>query len=185
LKNDSEKLTILSSIDLNEFKKFLKNLSKKTYFNFNTFGSIHSKNLEKISKYELIRKDKIKFFSMIGNNLIAYSFLTKFEKITKKHSCVLGIVIIDEWQNKGFGKKIVQHMIKTAWNKGYKKIWLTVFTDNLPALKIYKDLGFEIEGIFVEDEIIKNKKRDVVSMAIFKQNKKTNEKRTKIMRKIK
>ena len=47
-------------------------------------------------------------------------------------------------------------MIKTAWKKNLKKIWLSVFSDNIPAQKIYRNLGFELEGIFLDDEISLN-----------------------------
>ena len=44
------------------------------------------------------------------DELIAYSYLTKFDKKSKKHNCILGIVISDKWQGKGFGKKICKYI---------------------------------------------------------------------------
>lgn len=176
-----KKLIIKNKSNANDLKQFFTNLSKQTYYNFNTFGVINYNNIDKIIKYEIIRKDKIKFFSFINDELIGYSFLIKFEKSTKKHNCILGLVIKDKWQNKGYGKKIVKFMIDLAWKKNYQKIWLTAFADNLSALKIYKDLGFEIEGVFIDDELVKNNKRDIVSMAIFRNNKNSSIERERIL----
>lgn len=176
-----KQIIIKNKSNASELKQFFTNLSKQTYYNFNTFGVINYNNINKIIKYEIIRKDKIKFFSFINDELIAYSFLTKFEKSTKKHNCILGLVIKDKWQNMGYGKKIVKFMIDVAWKKNYQKIWLTVFADNLAALKIYKDLGFEIEGVFIDDELIDNNKRDIVSMAVFRSNKNSSIKRERIL----
>jgi RimJ/RimL family protein N-acetyltransferase len=162
-----------------KFRTFLLSLSEKTLNNFNPFGKITLKNIDKLVEKEFSRKDKIKFFTYIGNEIISYSYLTLFDKLSKKHNCILGIVIADNWQGKGYGKQICQHMIKTAWKKKLTKIWLTVFIDNIPAQKIYSKLGFELEGIFLDDEIINGKKRTVLSMAIFKDKKysKTNRKK--------
>lgn len=168
-------------VDAKKFSEFLLNLSKKTILTFNHFGEINSKNIELIVQKELERKDKIKFFVFLNNEMIGYGFLTKFEKIAKKHNCILGIVLTDSWQNQGFGKKICQHMIKTAWDKNMEKIWLTVYEENKIAKKMYKSLGFEIEGVFMKDEIIDNDEKNVISMAIFKNKDFDSKKRIKII----
>ena len=158
----------MRKVNPDDFKKFLLSLSPQTLKTFNPFGAIKNTNVICIVKKELGRNDKVKFFSYVEGKLIAYSFLTKFEKSTKKHSCILGIVVGDVWQKKGLGKQICKHMIKYAWKNKFKKIWLTVFLDNMYAIKFYKHLGFEVEGVFIYDEKLMKKYRDVVSMAIFK-----------------
>ena len=178
------KLTFRSSVSSSEFGKLLKNLGKKTYENFNTFGTINSSTLVSIIRHELSRKDKLRFFAFVNDDLISYSFLTKFEKKSKNHNCVLGIVIDDKWQNKSFGKEICKHMIQSAWKKNYQKIWLTVFFDNNRALKMYKNLGFQIEGIFMNDEKVNGKYRHVISMALFKNDKKILSNRKNILNKL-
>jgi len=151
-----------------KFKEFLLGIGKSSQDTFNHFGIINKKTVINIVKRELSRKDKIKFFLFFNNRLIGYSFLTKFDKPTKKHNCILGIVILDSFQNKGFGKKICKHMIKTAWKKNLSKIWLNVFYDNVNAFNLYKSLGFKIEGVFLNDEIQNKKYRHVISMAKLK-----------------
>ncbi len=177
-------LKIKFKIEHSKFKNFLENLSTHTYHNFNTFGKITSSNLNSIVKNELTRKDKIKFFTLVDNIVISYSFLTKFEKYSKKHNCTLGIVLDDKWQNKNYGKQICKFMIESAWKKKYKKIWLTVFSDNTRALVMYKNLGFKIEGIFMNDEMVNKKYRHVVSMALFHDDKKIDMTRKKILDKL-
>ena len=177
-------LKIKHSVKSEEFKKFLLRLSKKNLLNFNHFGVITKKNVEEILNNEIKRKDKIKYFSYFQNHLIAYSFLTKFEKPTKRHNSILGMIIVDEWQRKGFGIKICSHMIKHAWQKKYEKIWLTVFLDNAAAIKLYKKCGFEVEGVFLDDEKFRGVKRNVISMAIFRNSKYTAKRRNKIIKKL-
>ena len=161
-------LLIKSDVSQKLFEKFLLKLELKTLNEFSNFGSINKKNVAVIAENELRKENRIQFFSIINNEIIAYSFLEKFEKQSKKHNCILGIVVADAWQQKGWGKKICKHMINSAWEKDIEKIWLTVFDNNVSAIGLYKSLGFEIEGIFMNDELSLKKQRHVISMAIFK-----------------
>ena len=175
-------LSFKSRISSIVFKNFLLNLKPKTLAKFTKFGRITSKNVDYIVEKELKNSNNIKFFSFVNNELIAYSFLTKFEKPSKKHNCILGIVLVDTWQKKGFGKKICKHMIKTAWRKNFEKIWLTIYPDNVGAYRLYLDLGFEIEGIFLNDEKFRGTLKHKVSMAIFKKNFQNESKRKSILK---
>lgn len=161
-------IEIRNSTSTENFKKFLLEISEQTQSTFNYFGVISSDSINEILEKELSRKDKLRFFTFLENELIAYSFLTLFEKSTKKHNCILGIVIGDNWQNKGYGKKICQKMIEDAWKNGLEKIWLTVQYRNKKAIALYKLLGFEVEGVFINDEIFEKKYQIIISMALFK-----------------
>ena len=59
-------------------------------------------------------------------------------------------------------------MIEDAWKNGLEKIWLTVHYKNKKAIKLYKLLGFEVEGVFMNDEIFEEKHQIIISMARFK-----------------
>ncbi|EPA05336.1 GNAT family N-acetyltransferase [Candidatus Nitrosarchaeum limnium] len=178
------KLKISSKCEKKDFKNMLLGLSQKTLNDFTYFGKISKKNVEKIIFSELKDNKKIRFFIFLENELIGYSFLSKFIRKSKKHVCTYGIVIGDKWQGKGFGYQICKHMIETAWKKKFEKIWLTTYYDNKAALKVYKKLGFIVEGIFINEEKIHGKPRHVISMGLFKNNKnirKTHQKIFKIL----
>jgi RimJ/RimL family protein N-acetyltransferase len=173
-------LRIEETAEPDHLKEFLLSLTNDTLFTFNHFGHVKRSNVDAIVQKELARKDKIKFFSFIDDEMVAYSFLTLFDKPTKKHNCILGIVIRDSWQGKGLGKEICTHMIKKAWKVGLEKVWLNVHSDNPRAIRLYKSLGFEIEGVFMADEIVKGDVRHIVSMAIFKNRRFGKKERLKI-----
>lgn len=161
-------LKISSKCEKDEFKEFLLSLNKKTLEDFTYFGNISKKNVEGIILSELSNNKKNRFFVFLEKELIGYGFLTKFSRKTKSHVCTYGIVIGDKWQGQGYGLKICDHMIKIAWKKGFEKIWLTTYFDNMPAFTIYKKLGFEVEGIFLNEEKLHGKNRHVISMGLFK-----------------
>ena len=63
------------------------------------------------------------------------------------HSAGLGMSVHDDFQGQGIGTKLVAAAVDLAegW-LNIQRIELHVFTDNEPAIGLYKKFGFEIEG---------------------------------------
>jgi L-phenylalanine/L-methionine N-acetyltransferase len=63
------------------------------------------------------------------------------------HKGEIGMMVRDDWQGKGVGTAMMQAVIDLAdkW-LNLTRIELTVFTDNEPAIALYRKFGFEIEG---------------------------------------
>jgi putative acetyltransferase len=66
----------------------------------------------------------------------------------RKHVASFGMAVHDDFQGQGVGSALMEVMIELAerW-MGLTRIELTVYTDNAPAIALYKKFGFEIEGI--------------------------------------
>ena len=65
----------------------------------------------------------------------------------QKHVATLGIAISDDFQGKGIGSRLLAALIDAAENwHDIHRIDLMVFTDNAPAIGLYRKFGFEIEG---------------------------------------
>lgn len=65
-----------------------------------------------------------------------------------RHKADIGMMVRDDWQGKGVGTAMMQAVIDLAdkW-LNLTRIELTVYTDNEPAIALYRKFGFEIEGI--------------------------------------
>jgi L-phenylalanine/L-methionine N-acetyltransferase len=64
------------------------------------------------------------------------------------HSASIGIMVHTDYQGKGIGKAMFSKIIDLADNwLMLVRLELSVFKDNERAIKLYKSLGFEIEGI--------------------------------------
>ncbi|MCI0662689.1 MAG: GNAT family N-acetyltransferase, partial [Acidobacteria bacterium] len=59
----------------------------------------------------------------------------------------IGMMVRDDWQGKGIGAAMMRAVIDLAdkW-LNLARIELTVFTDNEPAIALYRKFGFETEG---------------------------------------
>ena len=68
-------------------------------------------------------------------------------RLRRAHVGDLGMAVHDKWAGKGVGTALIKAAIDLAdkW-LNLTRLELTVYTDNEPALHLYKKLGFEIEG---------------------------------------
>jgi len=53
------------------------------------------------------------------------------------------IIVHQNYRGKGIGRKLLEKIIEIAEERNYCKITLEVREDNLPAKKLYDDLGFK------------------------------------------
>ena len=58
------------------------------------------------------------------------------------HRCSIGIGVRKEYQGLGIGSILMEHALDFAKNAGYEVMELGVFSDNEPALALYKKMGF-------------------------------------------
>lgn len=95
----------------------------------------------------------------------------KIDPINYKHKYAeYGIMMGDrkEW-GKGYAKEASQLVINYCFSKALnlRKINLGVHSKNTPAVRLYKKMGFDTEGIYKKHVIVKNGYDDILRMAIF------------------
>ena len=65
----------------------------------------------------------------------------------RRHAASLGMSVHDGWRGKGIGSALMEAMLDLADNwLNLTRLELTVFTDNEPAIALYKKYDFQIEG---------------------------------------
>jgi L-phenylalanine/L-methionine N-acetyltransferase len=84
----------------------------------------------------------------VEGEVVAMAGLNLFPKSPRRrHVGYVGLAVHDKWQAKGVGTALMQALIDLAdkW-LNLSRLELAVFTDNEAALKLYRKLGFVIEG---------------------------------------
>ena len=72
-------------------------------------------------------------------------------------------------RGKGYAREASQLILRYAFGDlGLRRVYLCVFADNAAAIKLYEHLGFQIEGTLRQHEFKRGVFRDVVVMAILK-----------------
>lgn len=65
----------------------------------------------------------------------------------RRHAGGIGMGVHDDFQGRGVGTALMEAILDLAFNWiGLRRIELTVYTDNAPAVHLYQKFGFEIEG---------------------------------------
>jgi len=68
----------------------------------------------------------------------------------RRHVGQLGMAVRDDWQGKGAGTALMQAAVDLADKcLNLERLELDVYTDNGPAVRLYKKFGFVIEGTLV------------------------------------
>ena len=69
-----------------------------------------------------------------------FSVIKKMSLARKGH--VVSFAVLEEYRGKGIGKKLVEQAIEGMKIKKCNESYLEVRTDNIPAIKLYENLGF-------------------------------------------
>lgn len=115
------------------------------------------------------QKDKNKKFFTIcdGTKPIGFMGFSNISKTNKTANLFIAIGE-DEYRGKGNGKIAMQWLLNYGFTKlKLHKINLGVIKNNLNAFKLYKSLGFVIEGRWKEELFYKGRYYDALAMAIF------------------
>lgn len=70
-----------------------------------------------------------------------------------------GLAIHPDYAGKGSGLKMMKEIIELANQQGYKRVELSVAKENLRAIKLYKKVGFEVEGVLRKYTYLKQEGR--------------------------
>ena len=83
----------------------------------------------------------------IDTEIIGCAGLTVPPAMRRRHVGELGLAVHDNWQRQGVGTALLTAVVELAdrW-LNLMRLELTVYTDNAPAIVLYKKLGFREEG---------------------------------------
>ena len=85
--------------------------------------------------------------AVVDGEVVGVIGLHTSSKPRANHRAEIGMMVRDDWQGKGVGTALMRAVIDVAdkW-LNLMRLELTVFTDNEPAIALYRKFGFEIEG---------------------------------------
>jgi len=83
------------------------------------------------------------------DNIVGSLSLSVPERSPRRaHVGEIGLAVHDQWQARGIGTALVKAALELAdrW-LNLRRLELTAYVDNEPAIRLYKKFGFEIEGL--------------------------------------
>lgn len=70
------------------------------------------------------------------------------------HKVEFGVCVLQEFWGYGIGKNLLKESIRWADDNDIKKITLNVLQANERAIMLYKNNGFEVEGVLKRDKLL-------------------------------
>lgn len=78
-----------------------------------------------------------------GNGLMAMALPFPYKLWGRKYPAHLHIDILDEYQNMGYGSKLIESLLSELKKRNVRGVMLTANSDNSGAIRFYKRLGFK------------------------------------------
>jgi len=76
-----------------------------------------------------------------GDSIIGFANL--YDRQLNQYAFIGNVFIQPDYRGQGLGKLVLQYMIKAAFEKyQFAEVRLSVFSDNKPAVALYKQFGF-------------------------------------------
>ncbi len=104
-------------------------------------------NSEQTRKWmERLPDDHVGIVAVLHGQLVGSADVTPY-KGRRSHVGGIGLCVHDDFHGRGIGSGLLAALVDAADNwLNLRRLELTVFVDNEPALRLYKKFGFAIEG---------------------------------------
>lgn len=77
-----------------------------------------------------------------------------------------------DYRGKGYGKKATNLWLSYGLHcLNLRKVYLYTFDTDLPNIRINMDMGFQLEGVFRQENLFEGSARDIIRMALIIENK--------------
>lgn len=132
--------------DSKEYLFFLNKLDSETSFMLYEPGERKATEEELKRRIEESTKNSLLIFAENKGKVIGFLSAGRGHVNRIKHSAYIVIGILEDYRGQGIGKKLFEELDTWAINNGIIRLELFVMVNNVRAIKLYKKMGFKIEG---------------------------------------
>lgn len=100
-----------------------------------------------IHQSELITRNGPVYYAVEGNRVVGWVDISPKESPRQAHRGTLGMGLVEEFRGQGLGSKLLKEVLAHAKRFGLEKVELQVYSNNQPAIALYRKFGFEDEGL--------------------------------------
>ncbi|MDH5481362.1 MAG: GNAT family N-acetyltransferase [Candidatus Bathyarchaeota archaeon] len=102
---------------------------------------------ERIERWLSNLQNLISLVAFYDDKIVGDAHIHKLPHPRRKDTGDMAIYLHQDFHNVGLGTVMVTKLIELARKEGLHRIGLSVIADNKPAIRLYKKLGFKIEGV--------------------------------------
>lgn len=129
------------------------------------------RNLNEAEQREMIRyalrsANSNIFLAEYEGQIIGYLEAIGGKVARNRHSVYIVVGVLQEYANRGIGRRLFQTMIHWAQDRHLHRLELNVQGSNERALHLYRSLGFRIEGIQKNALVVEHQYVDLIQMGL-------------------
>lgn len=115
-----------------------------------------------------IAQNNPQLIANINEKIVGWCDISPKHQPIYAHSAVLGMGVLPNYRGHGIGTALMDAALKKAFEKNIVRIELAVFVDNLNAIRLYEQFGFQKEGELKDDVIIDGQYKNSLIMALIR-----------------
>ena len=134
--------------DAESFVNLIKKVESESKFMLFESGERSISPEEQVKRIEVMRKSENStiFIAEEDNQLIGYLIAIGGNAKRNRHSVYLVIGVLAQYRGLGIGTQLFEQLEKWAAEHNVHRLELTVVTRNEAGIRLYKKMGFTIEG---------------------------------------
>lgn len=116
---------------------------------------------------ENIAKGHAHVVALDGATVVGWCDIVPSKREAFRHCGTLGMGLLAAYRGRGIGERMLRDALARARETGLERVELEVFSTNEPAIRLYRKVGFAVEGTRVRAARLRGEYFDVVGMALF------------------
>jgi len=131
-------------------------------------GFVEAPPLENVRSFVRgnIANDLPQFVAMDGTRVVGWCDVSPKRLAGFTHCGQLGMGVLAEYRGLGIGERLARAVLAKTRSIGLERVELEVYASNLPAIGLYRKLGFQVEGTLRHGRKLDGRYEDVVIMAL-------------------
>lgn len=130
---------------------------------------IEAKSFEDVASFQklLITNNWPVYYAVSDKQVVGWIDITPSPNPRMAHRGFLGMGLLKKFRGKGLGTQLMQKSLAHAKDIGLEKIELSVYSENISAIKLYKKCGFQEMGSIKHYRKFKGRYFDTIEMELF------------------
>lgn len=106
-----------------------------------------------------LQNDRHLFLTVVADSrIVGFSRCQGNELRRFAHKVEFGVGVLKTYWGFGIGKNLLSESVKWADESGITKMTLNVLETNEPAIRLYEQSGFKVEGVLIGDKVLSDGK---------------------------
>lgn len=114
----------------------------------------------------IARDNSVVLVAEAGGRLVGYVAAYGGDYRRNRHIASIVAGVLQAHAGQGIGRQLFQRLLRWAPQHGISRLELTVMTHNEPAVRLYRAMGFEVEGRRRRSLIVDGRPVDEYAMAL-------------------